>query len=148
MRGKFLQKGSKEYWSSLYKSYTYQRETAQSKQYMLRNQLSFAAFKETYELLQAKGVRSNVVRTLVSEETLISYAEAKAMVKWKDPNAKLSRANILAELHPARITELMGQPFVEFGQRISQTGMTMTQAYFAYMAEIGLRDEAESDYGY
>lgn len=148
MRGKFLQKGSKEYWASLYKSYTSQRETAQIKHYMLRKQLSFSAFKETYALLQEKGVRSNVVRTLVNEETLISYAEAKEMVKWKNPEAKLTRENIVAELHPARITELMGEPFVEFGQRVSQKGMTMTQAYFAYMAELGLRDEAEADYGY
>lgn len=148
MRGKFLVKGSKEYWASLYKSYTSQREIAISKQYMLRGQLSFSAFKETYQLLQDKGVKSNVVRTLVSEETLISYGEAKAMLKWKNPDAKLSRENILKELHPERITELMGQPFVEFGQRISQSGMTMTQAYFAYMSELGLIEEAEADYGY
>lgn len=149
MRGKILRKGTKEYWASLYKSYTAQREAAQNKQYMLKRQLSFPAFKETYALLQnERGVRSNVVRTLVAEETLISYAEAKELVKWKDPNAKLTRANILAELHPTRVMELMGEPFVEFGQRVSQTGMTMTQAYFAYMAELGLRDEAEADYGY
>ena len=79
---------------------------------------------------------------------MLSYAEAKELVKWRDPTAKLTRENILQALYPQRIKELTGKPFVEFGERISEKGMTITQAYFAYMAEIGLIEEAEADYGY
>lgn len=166
MREVFYKKGSKEYWASLYKSYTKQREIAESKNYLLRRKLSFGAFKEAYKILQEKGVTQNIVRTQIREETLISYTKAKGLIRYRAYKAalmlykdedvaqqissevKLTREKIIENLNPAGVRKYIGQAFSEFGQRISEKGMTTTQAYFAYMSELGQREEAEAEYGY
>lgn len=148
MRGSFARKGTQEYWENLYSAYINQRTKAQSKNYLLMEQLSFYGFQDAYTRLEEKGVQANRVRTLINEETLISYTDAKEILRHKDPTAKLTRENILREINPEELQKYINSPFIEWGKRVSRKGMTMTQAYFAYMAEIGMREEAEEDYGY
>ena len=150
MRGSFAKKGTQEYWERLYDAYKNQRARAQSKNYLLSEQLSFYGFQDAYTILaEEKGVQANRVRTLVNEETLISYTDAKIILKKKDPTAKLTRENILREINPEDLQKYIDAPFMEWGKRYNtRKGMSITQAYFAYMAEIGMRDEAEEDYGY
>lgn len=149
MRGSFAKKGTQEYWERLYDSYINQRAKVQSKNYLLTEQLSFYGFQDAYTILvEEKGVQANRIRTLVNEETLISYTDAKEILKKKDPTKKLTRENVLKEINPEELHKYIDTPFVEWGKQWSRQGMSITQAYFAYMAEIGMRDEAEEDYGY
>ena len=144
----FARKGTSEYWNNLYDSYKRQRKTLQSKNYMLEEQYSFETFKDFYSLLEEKGITQNTVRALVNDQKLISYSSAKEILRRVNPNAKLTFKNISEYLQPERVKELMNKPWVMFGKEQSNRGMSIEQAYFAYMSEIGMKDEAEAEYGY
>lgn len=154
--------GSKEYWNIQYSSYLNKRSKIQQEGYAMKQVMTKSEFKKVYKQAKELGVK-NIIRTMANEDKAISFDVAKKIFKEKtkdidfakmDPKErqkfkKQTFKNIIGlDFIDEQIeAEVMDKYVKRYGRAYSAQHFK-EYAFFSYMAELGLREEAEEYYGY